>query len=393
MPFKSEKQRRYLWANEPEIARDWTDTYGSGIAKALGGRIPFSLGGQFQDWLGNLYGSQGIAQLQSQYGAGATGKPSDARHIAAMSGLSDTLNPNNLMPFTGDTLAFGAGLINEIPGVYRAIKGQAPIGDVWEDIKANWKGTYGTKYGAKPEDIFKQVYARDSENIPTLPLGAEPMTLGPNYNYGQVEATPEGIMKAGGFQENVSDPSVMQPHDFEFGDQWQTAEEDDESSNWLMRALSMVPVLGKNTRSGWAARQLLNRFSGNDGIMSAYNRTPRDPNYGRGLSGNVSWAGQRYDKQYGTGAYKMKTLRDRYDRLKKSKSQSTWNAIQKEKVRKELAAKEAAYKKKSREAWQKDYSGWQSPSGRDHAGTAGIGSKESKQGHGGSSHVGASRFN
>ena len=37
MPFKSEKQRRYLWANEPEIARDWTDTYGSGIHKALGG--------------------------------------------------------------------------------------------------------------------------------------------------------------------------------------------------------------------------------------------------------------------------------------------------------------------------------------------------------------------
>jgi hypothetical protein len=45
MPFKSEKQRRYLWANEPEIARDWTDTYGSGIAKALGGRIPFRRGG------------------------------------------------------------------------------------------------------------------------------------------------------------------------------------------------------------------------------------------------------------------------------------------------------------------------------------------------------------
>jgi len=44
MPFQSEKQRRYLWANEPEIARDWTDTYGSGIGKALGGRIPFALG-------------------------------------------------------------------------------------------------------------------------------------------------------------------------------------------------------------------------------------------------------------------------------------------------------------------------------------------------------------
>lgn len=25
MPFKSEAQRRYLWKNEPEIARKWTD--------------------------------------------------------------------------------------------------------------------------------------------------------------------------------------------------------------------------------------------------------------------------------------------------------------------------------------------------------------------------------
>ena len=37
MPFKSEKQRRYLWANEPEIARDWTETYGSRIHKEGGG--------------------------------------------------------------------------------------------------------------------------------------------------------------------------------------------------------------------------------------------------------------------------------------------------------------------------------------------------------------------
>ena len=37
MPFKSEKQRRYLWANEPEIARDWTETYGTKIKKAEGG--------------------------------------------------------------------------------------------------------------------------------------------------------------------------------------------------------------------------------------------------------------------------------------------------------------------------------------------------------------------
>ena len=44
MPFQSEKQRRYLWANEPEIARDWTDTYGSRIAAALGGIMASRVG-------------------------------------------------------------------------------------------------------------------------------------------------------------------------------------------------------------------------------------------------------------------------------------------------------------------------------------------------------------
>jgi hypothetical protein len=29
MPFKSEKQRKYLWAKHPEIAREWAEKYGS----------------------------------------------------------------------------------------------------------------------------------------------------------------------------------------------------------------------------------------------------------------------------------------------------------------------------------------------------------------------------
>ena len=33
MPFKSEKQRRYLWAKHPEIAKRWTKKYGSKIVK------------------------------------------------------------------------------------------------------------------------------------------------------------------------------------------------------------------------------------------------------------------------------------------------------------------------------------------------------------------------
>ena len=33
MPFKSEKQRRYLYKNEPAIAKKWTKKYGGKISK------------------------------------------------------------------------------------------------------------------------------------------------------------------------------------------------------------------------------------------------------------------------------------------------------------------------------------------------------------------------
>lgn len=35
MPFKSEKQRKYLWANKPSLARKWTKKYGSKKKKAF----------------------------------------------------------------------------------------------------------------------------------------------------------------------------------------------------------------------------------------------------------------------------------------------------------------------------------------------------------------------
>lgn len=33
MPFRSQKQRRFLWAKHPEIAKEWTEKYGSKIKK------------------------------------------------------------------------------------------------------------------------------------------------------------------------------------------------------------------------------------------------------------------------------------------------------------------------------------------------------------------------
>jgi hypothetical protein len=33
MPFKSVKQRKYMWTKYPEIAKEWADKYGSKIKK------------------------------------------------------------------------------------------------------------------------------------------------------------------------------------------------------------------------------------------------------------------------------------------------------------------------------------------------------------------------
>ena len=66
MPFKSEKQRRYLWANEPEIARDWADTYGSKIKKADGGAI--AGGNQIGERRGNRTGFRNPHEETSKAG-------------------------------------------------------------------------------------------------------------------------------------------------------------------------------------------------------------------------------------------------------------------------------------------------------------------------------------
>jgi len=70
MPFKSEAQRKYLWANEPGIARDWTDKHGSRIAKALGGRMGFDEGGMTNEDLAAIDKASAAAEnIVSQGGS------------------------------------------------------------------------------------------------------------------------------------------------------------------------------------------------------------------------------------------------------------------------------------------------------------------------------------
>ena len=55
--------------------------------------------------------------------------------------------------FIGDTLAFGGGLINEIPALFGGLNPQN-LGEIKEDIIANYKGTYHST-NMQPIDIYK----------------------------------------------------------------------------------------------------------------------------------------------------------------------------------------------------------------------------------------------
>ena len=65
MPFRSEDQRRWMWANKPKMARKWTDEHGSKPVKAGLGRM-----------LGKLFRRKGTAHASSS-SSQVTGDPKD----------------------------------------------------------------------------------------------------------------------------------------------------------------------------------------------------------------------------------------------------------------------------------------------------------------------------
>lgn len=164
--------------------------------KADGGRIGYQEGGgiinSFQniinETLGNLYNRDKISQLE--YNAGrnygytntASGPVSDFRHQAAMNELSKSLSPSMLSNVSfipsGDTLAFGAGLINEIPALFRGLDPQN-LKEIGEDIVSNFKGTYLTSNKETPESIYQNIFS--NRNIQTA-------NQSPNLNYGIAQA-------------------------------------------------------------------------------------------------------------------------------------------------------------------------------------------------------------
>ena len=188
----------------------------------------------------------------------------------------------------------------------------------------------------------------------------------------------------------------IDPHGWEFGNQWQTAEEDDESDNWLanLKKYTMPAYNFMRGNVGAGLMGLVNPLAGlamfaggNRGpvinpatrqFMNQYN-VGRNPQTGRMIGG--PFAGMNAPGTSLLGSKTPQEMAQKWMKQHGTRNYQTESQIAKQKEIRDIAAGNRNLPPSERGR------------ARDHTRTAGIGSPQSKQGHGGSGHVGASRFN
>jgi len=134
MPFKSEEQRRYLWANEPEIARDWSDRYGA----TNGGIMDMASNGNLRHDFANFTNGNNI-NVPTSFQARPQSQPVDLAYVTPQEqGILQTLKPGT--PHEGpmgipnyDSFDAAGGYSNPDTG-YSASSGGG--GGGWQDSSA-----------------------------------------------------------------------------------------------------------------------------------------------------------------------------------------------------------------------------------------------------------------
>ena len=174
----------------------------------FGSNIP----GLLDKGIASLYDRDALVGLENEFGSQygvqntASGLASDARHMAAMNNLSNTLSNSGLgiamgLPseVAGDVAAFGAGLINEIPALARGFNKQN-LGEIVEDIQANYAGSFGTPNTATARGIYEDVFSR------ATPQEIATMRGGPFANYGTAQAA--GTTANTGYNYGYNEPAA-----------------------------------------------------------------------------------------------------------------------------------------------------------------------------------------
>jgi hypothetical protein len=254
--------------------------------------------GSFDDYLGGLYNSDKVGALQNlavkdyaqgDYTKTATGPISDFRHQAAMNELSKSFSPGLVPNIIGDTIAFGAGLINEIPALGRGVN-RENLREIGEDIVSNFKGTYGTSNKRTPEEIYDSIF-----NPRTTVVSSPNLTYGTaaaaDFQDGQIlqpNVVPERIAPATYYNSapNFNADVLREEEDAQYNLP---------QKNMLQNLKDYLPFIGDKSITGMLTRGI-GQFFNNIG-----DRIPSTPQY------------QRYTPGYNYGNLNPNLIDDFYD--------------------------------------------------------------------------------
>ena len=186
MPFKSEAQRKYLWANEPKIARDWTDTYGSRIQKAGGqlvqpgpGRPGYQGGHQETYDAGKSYEA---AKADSRPGGGADAWQRQAlQQFAQLPASATTVSKSTPKVSLGERINTAANkyipgrlrnlqkrrgsYIDKNPAVFDALLKQGLIEETGGVGAWDWTGEGGIESEAAKQALWDEGYTGGRANV------------------------------------------------------------------------------------------------------------------------------------------------------------------------------------------------------------------------------------
>jgi hypothetical protein len=192
MPFRSGKQRRYLWANEPEIARDWTNKYGSRVRKVNGGimnQIPFTMGYQLPDLWNQWQQHKTASNLMKE---DPTTK--DYHQLAAHDFMQRFPNTPN---WAGKGLATGYQLASEFgKGILNPSKMSSFLSRALEESRLNREGIEGlTPEQQDRYDSFSKTFDPTLKSMyPTDRLASLRNIIGTKFSGSAQAATPDDIM-------------------------------------------------------------------------------------------------------------------------------------------------------------------------------------------------------
>ena len=224
MPFQSEKQRRYLWANEPEVAREWTDRYGA----LNGGIMDVGSNGNVRHDFENYASGGGNVSVPTSFQARPQSDPVNLAYVTPQEqGLLQNLKPGT--PHHGpmgipnyDSFDAAGGYSNPDTG-YAASSGGG--GGGWQDTSTQdrrqeqqWQATSDAikkaekqkkliKYGDKGLDAYTLLNA-----LKTGAFKYNPATHGMSMLLGMLGKRKQGI---GSLQNNL----VEDEEEYGLGDQ------------------------------------------------------------------------------------------------------------------------------------------------------------------------------